>query len=217
MMEILQAAFLPINVVFTVLLLLVVLYWLLIILGLFDNDIFEIDLDSDVDIDIDADVDADFDGAGPLRAMLEFFYIGEVPVMIIVSILIMSMWAFSMIVNHYANPAGSMLVAMPILAGNLLFSILICKVITMPLRKVFGVFNKDSNASRKVMGRICTVVTTEISDNLGQAEMSSKGAPILLNVMAQQGCVFHKGDEAVVVENDKEKGVYIIAPVELEK
>ena len=51
---------------------------------------------------------------------------------------------------------------------------------------------------------------------MGQAEVPTKGAPILLNVVSDGDHVFHKGDEAIVVENDKEKGVYVIAPVNLE-
>lgn len=223
MQEIFQAAFMPINVVFTVMLILVVLYWLMVIIGAMDVDFlnfdFDADLDADADIDIDTDIDGDLDieGGGAMRGLLHFFYVGEVPVMVLLSVLILTMWAFSMIANHYLNPTGSLPAAMPIFAANLFASLSVCKVIGMPLRRLFMVFDKDSNASRSVMGRICTVITTQVSDKLGQAEMPSKGAPILLNVVAEGGNIFHKGDEAVVIGKNKETGVYTIAPVDLEK
>ena len=221
MLEILQEALMPVNAVFTILLLLVLLYWIMVILGALDVSFldmdFDADFDADVDFDIDADVDMDVGGGGILRALLLFFYVGEVPVMIIVSLLALTMWVVSVTGNHYFNPAGSLILGLPIFAATLFISALACKVIIMPMRKMFSVFEKDSNAPKKVIGRICTVVTTELKDNLGQAEVSTKGAPILLNVMAQQGCVFHKGDEAVVLEKDDKKGIYIIAPVDLEK
>ncbi|MCK5000400.1 MAG: DUF1449 family protein [Anaerohalosphaera sp.] len=221
MQEILHEALMPVNAVFTIMLLLVLLYWIMVILGALDVSFLDMDLDADfdadVDVDVDVDVDMDMQGGGILRALLVFFYVGEVPVMIIVSLLALTMWVVSMTGNHYFNPAGSMLLGLPIFAATLFVSACVCKVTIMPMRKMFSMFEKDSNAPRKVLGRICTVVTTELTDNLGQAEVSTKGAPILLNVMAQQGCVFHKGDEAVVIEKNNEKGVYIIAPVELEK
>jgi hypothetical protein len=220
MLEVIEAAFSPINLVFTILLLVVLLYWLMVIVGLFDLSF--LDFDADFGTDIDADFEVDFDAdigldGGFLRGILGFFYIGEVPVMVLCSVLIVSLWAFSMIGNHYVNPNGSFITAMPIFGANLLVSGIICKILGMPLRKVFNVFDEDANAPKKVIGRICIVATTEITSNLGQAEVKTKGAPILLNVMAQQGCTFKKGDEAVVMRNDKEKGVYIIAPIELEK
>ena len=87
----------------------------------------------------------------------------------------------------------------------------------MPLKKVYDMFNKDYNAPRKVMGRICTVVTTSVSDKMGQAEVKTKGAPIVLNVISDGEHVFHKSDEAVIVGKDNEKGIYTIAPLDLEK
>ena len=220
MQEIMQAAFSPINVVFTILALMMLLYWLMVIIGLLDISFLDFDIDFGTDVDADFDVDFDADigvSGGFLHAVLGFFYLGEVPVMVICSILIFSMWAFSMIANHYINPNYSFLASIPIFGANLVVSGIICKVIGMPLRRIFSVFEKDSNATKKVIGRICTIVTTEVSDKLGQAEIQTKGAPLLLNVMAQQGSTFKKGDEAVVVGNDKEKGVHIIAPVDLEK
>ena len=87
----------------------------------------------------------------------------------------------------------------------------------MPLKKIYNLFNKDCNAPKKVMGRICIVTTTLVSDKMGQAEVKTKGAPIILNVISNGEHVFHKGDEAVVVGREAEKGIYTIAPLDLEK
>ena len=212
--ELIQAAFSPVNLVLTVLLILVVLYWLMVILGALDVDLFDIDLDADIDADADADVDI-ADG-GFLRGLLLFFYIGEIPIMILVSILVLSMWSISVIANYRLNPSGSMLIGLPILAGNFVASLFVCKVFFMPFRKFFKALSKDANASRPVIGRICTITTTEVSKKMGQAEMSSKGAPILINVVAEGDHVFHKGDEAVVTGKNSENGVYTIAPVDWE-
>jgi hypothetical protein len=238
MMELLHEAFSVPNFMLSILLLVVFFYWIMVIFGALDADLFniefdtDVDLDFDVDVDVDVDIDGDFefdvdggadgdlggdiDGGGIGRGVLEFFYVGEVPVMILISALILCMWAVSMIANYRLNPTGSMILALPLFAGNLIVSLMVCKVFIMPFKKMFSSLNKDANASRPVMGRICTVVTTQVSEKMGQAEMSSKGAPILINVVTDGGKVFHKGDEAVVIGKNVENGVYTIAPVDLE-
>jgi hypothetical protein len=245
-MELIHVAFLPVNAVFTVLLLLVILYWIMVILGGLDVNLFDVDLgdadiggdvdvdmdvgaDADMDADVDADMGADADAdvdvhagvegadAGALRSVLHFFYIGEVPVMILASIFILSCWTISVIANYYLNPGGSIILGLPILAGDVVASLFICKVFAMPLKRLFEAFDKDANAPRDVMGRICIVTTTTVSKRMGQAEVTTKGAPLLLNVVSDSDHVFKKGDEAVITGRNKKTGVYTIAPVDLEK
>ena len=225
-MDLIQTAFSPVNAVVTVLLIMNVIYWIIVILGVLDVDFLDIDL-PDSGLEIDSDIDVDVDAAGEidmelghdsiLRSVLHFFYIGEVPIMLLLSILILSMWALCMLGNHYFNARGSFLVALPVHAASLISSLVICRIFAMPLKKIYNMFNKDYNAPRKVTGRICIVTTTSVSDKMGQAEVKTRGAPIVLNVISDSKHVFHKGDEAVVVAKDKEKGTYTIAPLDLEK
>jgi hypothetical protein len=78
--------------------------------------------------------------------------------------------------------------------------------------------NRDYNAPHEVMGSACTVVTTQVTgERMGQAEVPTTGAPILLNVLAAGGHVFKRGEKAIVVERDGAKGTYRIAPMNLEK
>jgi hypothetical protein len=222
MLELLQAAFSPVNVALTVLLILTVVYWLAVILGALDIDFLnvEVDADADVDVDVDADAGADADAdlhAGGLRALLGFFYIGEVPVMVLASILVLAMWMMSVTANAIFNPHGSLLLGVPIFLAVLAAGLVVLKVVGLPLRRLFNAFTRDYNAPQKVIGRLCIVTTTSVSDRLGQAEIRGRVAPIVLTVKTEGGAELHRGDEAVVVDLDRDKGVYVIAPVEMEK
>ena len=226
MIDLIQTAFSPVNAVVTVLLILNVIYWITVILGVLDVDFLDIDLpdsgleiDSDIEVDVDAagEIDMNLGEGSILRSVLHFFYIGEVPIMLFASILILSMWTLCMFGNHYFNPMGSFLVALPVYAISLISSLIICRIFAMPLKKVYEMFNKDYNAPKEIVGRICTVTTTSVSDRMGQAEVRTKGAPIVLNVVSDSDHVFHKGDEAVVVGRDNKEGIYKIAPLDLEK
>ena len=226
MIDLIQIAFSPVNAVVTVLLILNLIYWITVILGAMDVDFLDVDLfdsgleagaDVDVDVDAEGELDLDMSQHGVLRSIMHFFYVGEVPIMLLLSILILSMWTLCMFGNHYFNPMSSFLVAVPVHAVSLVASLIICRIFAMPLKKVYDMFNKDYNAPKKVIGRICIVATTSVSDKMGQAEVKTKGAPIVLNVISDGEHVFHKGDEAVVVGKDNEKGIYTIAPLNLEK
>jgi hypothetical protein len=217
MIEFVTAAFSPVNIVFTILLLLTGLYWITVILGVLDINLFDIDL-PDSGLETDADVDADVAGAGPFRSILHFFFVGEVPTMILLSILILSLWTFSMLGNYYFNPSRTMLTAVPIFAVNLVASAFVMKLFAMPLRRLYTMLNKDYNAPADVIGRIGKVITTRVTrDKLGQVEVPTNGAPIVLNVFSQDDHQFVRGEEAVVVTKDNERGTYLIAPVDLEK
>lgn len=220
MVEFITAAFAPVNVVFTVLLLLTGLYWVTVILGVLDINLFDIEV-PDSGLETAADVDGEIDmeaGGGFLRSMLHFFYVGEVPTMVLVSILVLSLWAFSMLGNDYFNPGGSLLIAMPIFIVNLVLSAFVMKLCAVPLRRLYVMLNKDYNAPGDILGRIGKVITTQVSqEKMGQVEVPTKGAPIVLNVLSQDEHVFAKDEEAVVVKKEGEKGIYLIAPVDLER
>lgn len=230
MVEFITAAFAPVNVLFTVLLLVVGLYWVLVILGALDIDLFHIDVahggadfhvDGDVDLghDVGGHVDGHVDGIEPGlgHSVLHFFYFGEVPTMLLVSIMVLSLWAFSMLGNHYLNPQGSPAMAVAIFVGNFAVSTLVLKFVALPLRTLYFILNKDYNAPGDVVGKVCQVVTTHVTrEKMGQAEVPTKGAPLLLNVLARDEHVFNRGEQALVVERDMAKGTYRIAPVKVE-
>jgi hypothetical protein len=122
-----------------------------------------------------------------------------------------------MIGNHYMNPGKTWLLALPVIGLSFAVSLVALKVAGMPLARAYRMLNTDYNAPRKVVGRLCTVTTSTVSDRLGQATVKTKGAPIVLNAVTEDGAVLKKGDEAVVVRRDDERGVYIIAAADLDK
>jgi len=224
MSELISLAFSPINVVFSILLLSIIAYWITVILGVLDTDLFNVELpDPDLDLDMEADVDADAEtdvdlDTGVLWGILHWFYVGEVPVMVLLSLFILSLWAFAILGNYYFNPDQNGLRALALLAGNLIASAMVLKLTAAPLRPVYALLNKDYNAPAKVIGSPCRVTTTAVTAaRIGQVEVTTKGAPIRLNVRAKAPHTFRKGDEALIVDKDKKSGIYHIVPNNLEK
>lgn len=119
-MEYILFAFTGINILPSVLLILIIFYWLLIILGIFSFEIIDFDIDFGLDFNIDIGLDFEsgmfFDGGIELEEnnsrpskcklffyrLLKFLNIGTVPIMIYLSILILVWWILSMLV-YYIN------------------------------------------------------------------------------------------------------------------
>lgn len=217
MVELIQFAFEPVNLFFTLMLGLMFLYWISVLLGLLDVDAFDLDLGADGDIDIDGDVDVDgAEASGLFRAFAEFFSLGRVPFMVLLSVLFLNLWMVAILGNYYFNPNHSLLLSFAIAVPGFVIACGVTKVLLIPLTRVFNDLDGTDEAARPIIGQLCTVMTTEVSDKLGQAEIVTSGSPILLNVISARDHVFHKGDEAVIVGKDDTRGVYLIAPLHME-
>lgn len=100
MTELVQESLRFYNLPITVCFVLVLVFWVLTVVGIMDTD----SLEPDLDLDMDADVDA---GGGSLGlGLLRFFNVGEVPVLVLVSVLISLVWAGAIWSNHALNAGG---------------------------------------------------------------------------------------------------------------
>ena len=239
MIEFLQLCFSPINIVFTILMGGVFLYWTMFLVGAVGLDLFDIDVDADLDWDadvgvgVDADVDVDVHapdvgsahggghdahmhghGSSGFVSVLRFFNVGDVPLMILVSALVGTMWAVSVLSTHYLNPQQSLLRAILWLVPNLLLSLLLTKAVTSPFRYLFGKANLGIQAPTRIVGKTCIITTSEVTPKFGQARIEQEGAPITVNVRCRADATFSKGDEAVITEHDTD--TYFVYPFDLE-
>ena len=200
----------------------------------------DVDIDANVDLDGDvgldaghADFHADHDvdvgeataeggthaGAGYSSwfiSVLRFFNVGDVPMMILLSAAVGSLWAVSILTSHYFNPEQSFGRAVLWFVPNLLVSLFMAKILTTPFRYVFGQANLGIAAPTKIVGKTCVITTSEVTPRFGQAEIEQEGAPITLNVRCTEDVKLSKGDEAIITEHDKETDTYSVYPFDLE-
>ncbi|MEZ5041749.1 MAG: DUF1449 family protein [Saprospiraceae bacterium] len=206
MQELLQAAFSLNNIVFTVLLGMVLLYWLSVFLGLLDMGSFDVDLEVDADLDVDADI-----AGGNLAGVLHFFNFGKLPFMIVMSFLILSMWVISILLNHYFG-YGSLGFALLMFFPNLAASLLITKVVTSPFVPVFESLDGTEDPIDYI-GQVCTLTLSAAPNDLGQAELLVNGSNLLVNVMADNQLI-NKGEKALIIQENKEKSYFIIQKID---
>jgi hypothetical protein len=207
MNDLLTAAVAPVNIIPTILLVFILMYWLTVIVGLIDLDALDIDLDVE-----GGELEVEAGGHGSvewLNSVLLFFNIGQVPFMVFLTFLVIPLWVISVMGNYYLGNT-SFLLGLILLIPNLVVSLFIAKFLTAPLVKVFGALDKESK--EKVEGKICTLLTGASAQKVGQARIDTGGSPLLLNVMTYEGISMDGGETGMVIERDPQKNIYFIEP-----
>lgn len=211
MSEVLSEAILAVNLPFTVLLGLVVIYWLLVALGALDSS-FGADGDVELHGDIHHHSDLHTDDPGWFDGVLRFINIGEVPVMVVLSVMSLCLWTCSLIANHYFTDF-QVLLALAFLVPNLLVSALATRYLTLPLQPLFRMVRRAEGEAQSLVGRSCQITTSTANTAFGQAQVETNGAPLLIDVRTLDGVALPRGSNAVIFREDHERGVYYVAEV----
>lgn len=216
MKEIWEQAILAHNLPLTILLGLVIVFWLLAVLGTVDIDSLDVDfdMDTDVDMDIDGDIDTDVSPSnlGFLGGLMKLVNATDVPVMMVLSLLTLFMWVISILSNAAFNPGHSGLIACGLIVGNLIVSSILVKIITQPMIPFFKAFKKGENDDEPVIGRIGIVKSRIIDSKYGQIEVPrDNGAPAIVNSrMADGHSPLMRGTEVLIFDKDEKKTLFIV-------
>lgn len=187
----------PSTLPFTILLILAFFYWLLMIIGAVDLEIFD-SLMPDFDVE---------GGGGFFSPLLQWLGIGSVPVMIVISVFAFLAWAFSLIANAVFHPGDDLIILLALIFTNALISFFLAGLLTRPLS---GLFKPEEH--HKIMYSIGKATTSRITSEFGQVEIPVRGAPILINARVKDDAVINKGDKVIVYDKDEDKGIYFVEP-----
>ena len=175
MSELFNNALTGVNIIPTILLGFVLFYWITVIIGVIDFDLFDIDIDGDFDVDAGGDI-------GPFHAFLAFLNLADLPFMLVFSVIILVFWIIAMFIFLLPITPGGLINGL-LLIPAFIVSVLIAKIITNPLKKVFKrVYEEEVYQEEPIVGQI-VILTCELKGGrLGQGEIKREGASILINV-----------------------------------
>jgi hypothetical protein len=197
------------TAVYTALLGVVLVYWLLAIVGLVD---FE---HSGFDVDVHPQADADPAELGTVASYVVAFGLDGVPFSIAISLVVLYGWVGSCLAGMWLQPlvpAG----LLGWLAGTAVFGAASALAIVLsartirPLRKLFVTHAAISNAA--LVGQLCRVVTGSVDRRVGRAEVAQRGASINIRVWAKEPNALTRGSAARIVDYDAERARYLIVP-----
>lgn len=216
MIRLLEASVAMSNIIPTILLVFVLVYWISVIIGVLDLDFLDFDLSVDSDAGVPQKIDIAHDGSGGitwLNSVLAFFNLGKVPLMIYLSFLAFPMWAFSVYTNDLIGNT-SFILGLIILIPVLFVSLMIAKYAVSPFIVLFGKLDKETE-TEELLGRIVTAVTNVKPQGVGQAKIETAGAPIIINVCLNGTENLAKGKTAIVVDYNSQKNIYVIQAYEV--
>jgi len=201
------------TVIYTILLILCALYWIVAVLGLVDLDVLDFDLDGDID---SADSATAQEG---IAGLLHRLGLNGVPLTIILTFIAIIGW----LLCYYATYFGAKFlpdVSLIRLAIGLItflvvsyITILITVQLIKPLRAMFKRLNYDE--TKHILGQVVVVRSSIVDRDHGEAELNDGAAGLLLNIRATGEDKFNKGDEVVVVEYIEDKNLYrVVAKAE---
>jgi hypothetical protein len=198
MTELLREALSPHQLPATILLGFVILYWLLVVVGF---------LDCDTELPDAGHADVGDSGSALGAAWVtagRWLGFSKVPIVIWASFFILFFWAAFLILNAMLNgqPGERGFVASLILYLPATFiSLLLTKLVTWPLAKLYKVISNAPSESVEVIGATGVVTTSKVDYEFGQLEIANEGAPVRIQVYVARGhSHLKKGDLAVVVK-----------------
>ncbi|WP_284618246.1 ubiquinone biosynthesis protein [Aquabacterium humicola] len=209
------ATFVYPTAVYTALLGIVLVYWVLALIGLVD---FE---HSGLDLDIEAQADVDAAELTTLASYVVAFGLSGVPISVAVSLLVLYAWVASCLAGMWLLPLLQAMTPLPdavqtIVAGTVVLLLAAALAIPLaaatirPLRKLFVTHTAISNHA--LVGQACRVLTGVVNAKVGRAEVAQRGASINIRVWADEPNALTKGSAARIVDYDAERARYKIAP-----
>jgi hypothetical protein len=210
MEEFFQACLAFPTVAFSLLLGLVLVYWLFVMVGALDIDMF--DIDADLDADVDADLEGDAEG-GVFADILSRLDLTDIPLTVSTSLFAFFGWLSSYVaVELMGEVATGLVLGATLFCAAAIFSLLITSRFGRLLKPMFR--TQPAPSRRSLIGRICEITTLQVDDSYGQAEIHDGAAGLLIQVRSSDAGRLQRGSRALVFGYDADNEVFQIKPLE---
>ncbi len=186
-----------VNLPYTVLLGLILAYWVTVALGMFDVELFDFDVDG-----------LEFEGSD----LLGLLNLGDVPFSIWLTVFSLQMWVYSLIFNLLIDHfwPGALPDALRFVIGavpGMPIAALVTGCATKPLRHIFDV---PTVTRADFVGQECLVTSSVVNEAFGIGEVRIDGIPHILDIRAKPEEQMQKGDKAIVFQYDVERDLFYV-------
>jgi len=185
------------TVIFSVLLCVAIVYWLISLVGLGD-------------IEADGDIDA----SGDFSGLMVTLGLQGVPLPLVLTLLFLIAWLasyFAELLLGALVPDGFLhaLFGLAVIAGALVMSVLVTAVVIRPLRPLFRRAYLPP-LQKRIIGTACVVTSATVTETKGRAEAILDGAHLVLQVRSHTPLA-HR-ERAVLIEHIPDKNAWWVVP-----
>ncbi len=210
MKELFDVSFAPANFILTLFAIIMLLYWLVVIFTGFTFDGPDVDVDFDADAEFqNPDLVGQTSGQGFWSGFLDFLYIGELPILFIISIVVFSMWFINVNVTFIfglTNNLFGFLLYIP----NLVVSMLITKVVAKPFVKLYAFFNHKGEEPIDFIGKVGRATAPISKDKLGQIEIQTEEDILKVYAKSLDDEAIAYGETVMILEESQDKKYYLV-------
>lgn len=228
-----ELIFSSVNLPLTILLIILVIYWLLTMISGIDFDL-DFDVDVDVDVDLDMDIDTALDGGNmdfqdiatveatedivrgkrrkPLKwwqILLIYFNFVGLPFMFTLTVFIFSWWFLTLagtdLTNSYNNNFGVI-----IFFATLIPALFLTKIISTPFKRVFEKLNRDGDKAVDFLGRKGISLSTISGDKMGRAEVIAQENPMNIYIKSLNGEEIKYQEQILVIKESADKTFFYV-------
>jgi len=165
----------------------------------------------------DVEIDGDVDGHGGVLSALGAVGLRKVPATVSISLLVIWGWLFSVLgATLLAAPAGRVMPVWVFRAAlfvvALAASLKLAAITARPIAPVFT--PKGASRRESLVGKTAEVSTGRLDAGFGQVLVSDGGAGLLLDARHEGGDALKRGDRVVVTSWDAEKNVVHVEPLD---
>jgi hypothetical protein len=198
-------------VIFSALLTLCVMYWLIAATGILSIDCLDIAINLD---DITTDVPS-----STLGGLLLKFGLNDVPLTLVITLISLFGWSTSyfgfrlLILPLYDFILYYYLVGLFIFIIALTISIYLTAFVIKPIRPLFKKLSA-TNDHKSLLGQIVEIRSSTVNKIKGEATYEDGGAGLILQVRSDETYQFKRGDKAILLRYDTTNNCYEIISIE---
>lgn len=228
MNSVIDIAFSSVNIILSLLVILLILYWIF-------NMISGIDFDLDIDVDIDADVDVDSSTNLPDLANAEinkedvvknpnkklewwqmvliYFNFVGLPFMFTFTCWIFIWWLCTVISTSITMSYNTNFGYTLLLAG-ILPSLILTKIFTTPFKGFFKNLNPDGDLPTDLAGMEGIMLSKISEQKMGSAEVVANGNPMSIYAKSFDGQLINYKQHILVIKKSDDGNFYWVLPYE---
>ena len=212
MEELYNYAIHPYSLLYSILLLIALVYWVIAILGVVDLNIADVDVDLDLDIDIQGDVESGIEaqGGGFWIEVLGFFHFGKLPFMLIFTCFIFFQWAASILIHHLITE--DLIITLLLCIPSMMLCLFLSKIVLQPLLPLFEKMMKEEKDVNYI-GKQGVVKFPAYGSKLGQAEVKIEDKHLRIKITPAKNQELKRGDRIEILQTLDSKQGFIVKKI----
>lgn len=208
------------TAIFTVLVGLVVVYWLLFLVGTLDLDALggaDGAVEGAMDAGLDGAADGALDGAAEGAAegaagVLHALKLRSVPATVALSFFALIAWVTSYVLRGWLDSLlPTWLTVLAVLIVSVVVGVLGTSLAVRPFAKLF--VDHRVTHLKDLVGRVVTITTGRVDERFGQARCDTADA-LILEVRARRGSALSCGDAALLIDYDPDHRTFMVEPAD---